>query len=170
MRCPTFDEVVKWRLCGRTSVILDGAYYYAHLRWRKNTVRHHIWDLVLIPLRRFFSTPGKWKQPLLGSIWWMAYSFIGDTASFEEGYLRAWYECLASEAPVTWINIFVGNRSLYVPILYDKVNQNIGNDRQIFETLRMWYSWLQLTRGFGEVVLPRRLTRIEKVGVRTTCS
>jgi hypothetical protein len=34
----------------------------------------------------------------------------------------------------------------------------------------MWYAWMQYRRWFGERVIPRKLTRVDQVEVRTSYS
>jgi hypothetical protein len=88
--------------------------------------------------------------------------------AFEADYAQAWRETLQTEGGALDLQIFVGRDALSVPVLFNKeVNGNVtaGNDRQTLEQLSMWYNWMQYKRGFGERILPRRLIRINKVGV-----
>jgi hypothetical protein len=99
-----------------------------------------------------------------------AYWGLFDTTltAFEADYAQAWRENLQAEGGALDLQIFVGRDALSVPILFNKeVNGNVtaGNDRQTLEQLSMWYNWMQYKRGFGERILPRRLIRINKVGV-----
>ena len=96
----------------------------------------------------------------------MVYVMLYDTEMFEEDYLQAMQNRLSRKGPVHRVSIFMGNEFLSVPILYDKVDTSIGNDRKTFQQLRTWYCWLQLKRGFGEILLAKRLQRIDKVDVR----
>ncbi|KAK4543992.1 hypothetical protein LTR36_004766 [Oleoguttula mirabilis] len=48
-------------------------------------------------------------------------------------------------------------------MLFDGRDEKIGSDRETFEMLRMWYCWMQVKRGFGEIILPRTLIRITQV-------
>ena len=98
-------------------------------------------------------------------LWWLSYMLLYDLDMFETDYLQAWHDRHAREGPVVWVNIFIGDESMCVPLLFDRSISRIGNDRQTFENLRMWYSLLRVKRGIGEVILPKRLVRIDQVGV-----
>lgn len=79
--------------------------------------------------------------------------------------MQAWQDQLERRGQVSHIDIFVGKDSQQVPVLFDE-KYGIGNDRNTFEMLRMWYCWIQVKRGFGEILLPRKLVRIYKARVR----
>ena len=63
------------------------------------------------------------------------------------------------------VTIFVGDNAISVPIMFDKDKPARNSDAKTFQQLLMWYSWMQYKGGFGEVIIPRRLVRVDKVSV-----
>jgi hypothetical protein len=100
---------------------------------------------------------------------WMMH--LGGTSLevFETDYRQAWEDTLAHEkngsGEVVMVNIFVGRDSMSVPVLFNKVDSTKNSDAETFKQLLMWYCWMQYKGGFGEVLLPRRLVRVDKVQV-----
>ena len=121
-------------------------------------------DFHLLLTRSLFI--GNGKSSFMCFCWWTQYFLLYSLDIFEEDYLRAWYDRLHREGAVVWVNIFLGSDVLCVPLSFDKTDDSIGTDRQTFESLRMWYSWLQVRRGFSEVLIPKRLVRVDRVSVR----
>ncbi|KAK3674101.1 hypothetical protein LTR78_005948 [Recurvomyces mirabilis] len=60
---------------------------------------------------------------------------------------------------------FLGQASLSMPILFDPHDNTIGNDRETLKMLGMCLSLLQVERGFTELLLPRTLTRVDRVQI-----
>lgn len=85
---------------------------------------------------------------------------------FEQDYYQAWQDALEKKGRVQQVKIFVSKDALSVPISFDENDAKTGSDRETFESLRMWYCWMQVRRDFGEVLLSRKLIRIDKVEVR----
>jgi hypothetical protein len=88
---------------------------------------------------------------------------------FETDYRQAWEDTLAREksgsGEVVMVNIFVGKDSMSVPVLFNKSDATENSDAETFKQLLMWYCWMQYKGGFGEVLLPRKLVRVDKVQV-----
>jgi hypothetical protein len=91
---------------------------------------------------------------------------------FETDYRQAWQDTLAREKPgsgeVVIVNIFVGKDSMAVPVLFNKNDPTKNSDAETFRQLLMWYCWMQYKGGIGEVILPRKLARVDKVRVGVT--
>ncbi|KAK1031552.1 hypothetical protein LTS16_017970 [Friedmanniomyces endolithicus] len=85
--------------------------------------------------------------------------------TFTQDYLQAWHDTLEARGKVVMINVLIGRNTLCVPILFDPNNSRIGSDQETFTMLRMWYCLMQLRRGFSELILPRRLVRVDQVEV-----
>ncbi|KAK5121110.1 hypothetical protein LTR85_005594 [Meristemomyces frigidus] len=94
---------------------------------------------------------------------WRAYLVYFPLDDFEQDYMQAWKDALEQRGSVVHINIFLGDNTLCVPILFDEKNLDVGSDRDTFEALQMWYCCMQVRRGFGEIILPRKLVRISQV-------
>lgn len=127
-------------------------------------------DRPLLTTRHFCLAPVKGTtkqllQPLLSYLWWMTYFSMYTTDKFQQDYIQAWCDKLSRKGPVVWVYIFNNDQSLCVPILFDPKDELTGNDRQTFEHLRMWYCLMRSKRGLSEIILPRRLIRVDKVGV-----
>jgi hypothetical protein len=88
---------------------------------------------------------------------------------FEKDFRQAWQDKLTRDCErdevVANVIIFVGNESMSVPVLFNSKDTTRNCDAETFRQLLMWYSWMQYKRGFGEVILPRRLVRVDKVKV-----
>lgn len=122
------------------------------------------WQRLMFHLRLPRSRYPEW---LIAMVWVYTLLFSAAPEEWEGIYVEAWRKRLAQQGAVVNVNIFVGSKAMSVPLLYDPENSGIGTDRQTFEMLRMWYSWMQFRRGSGEVILPRKLKRIDRVKVRT---
>lgn len=100
---------------------------------------------------------------------WLLHLYGTGLEVFETDYLHAWTEELKRTAngsdEVVIINIFVGKESMSVPVLFNKGDKTKNSDAETFKQLLMWYSWIQYKGGFGELILPRRLVRVDKVRV-----
>jgi len=118
------------------------------------------WYTLKWEYRCFYALNGRW--PALS--WSFLLPAVGPTVFFEE-YRCAWRHKLEQKGPVVEMSVCLGQEMLRVPILFDSGNQNIGSDRETFEMLHMWYSYMQSARGFGELLLPRRLARVFIVSV-----
>jgi hypothetical protein len=100
---------------------------------------------------------------------WYLHLYFTSLDTFEINYRQAWKDKLDSSrtgaGEVVMLNIFVGSDSMAVPLFFDRSDATKNSDAETFRQLCMWYSWMQYKRGFGEVVLPRRLARVDKVKV-----
>lgn len=105
------------------------------------------------------------------TLFWLIYLLTTPPNKFETDFRQSCEDKLSSVRSgtqnVVMISIFVGDESTSVPVLFSSANATESSDAETFRQLRTWYSWLQYNRGFGEVVLPKKLTRIDKVKVRT---
>lgn len=95
--------------------------------------------------------------------WWQMYSCTSDVHSFEQNYLEAWAHKLTVSRPPTQLYLFIGGEHIYAPM----PSTRISDDAETLETLRMWYKLLQSRRGLAELLLPKKLTRVDKVKVRS---
>ena len=104
------------------------------------------------------------------TLFWLIYLLIASTDKFETDFRQSCEDKLTSvrrgAQNVVTISIFVGDQSISVPVLFSKTNASENSDAETFRQLRTWYSWLQHNRGGGEVILPKKLARIDKVKVR----
>jgi hypothetical protein len=105
------------------------------------------------------------------TLFWLIYLLITSTDHFEIDFRQSCEDNLhsvrRSTQDVVTISIFVGDQSISVPVLFSKTYASENSDVETFRQLRTWYAWLQHNRGFGEVILPKKLARIDKVKVRT---
>ena len=119
-----------------------------------------------IPFSRMLVSINK-RTPTL---FWLIYLLTTSTDKFETDFRQSCEDKLTrarrGSQKVVTISIFVGDQSISVPVLFSKTESE-NSDSEIFRQLRTWYSWLQHNRGFGEVILPKKLARIDKVKVRT---
>jgi hypothetical protein len=53
-------------------------------------------------------------------------------------------------------------------VLFNKNDPTKNSDAETFRQLLMWYCWMQYKGGIGEVILPRKLVRVDKVQVGVT--
>jgi hypothetical protein len=123
-------------------------------------------DLPLKYTKDSLLAPGRWTQPMLSFIWWTSYFLLQSTDQFLQEFIQTWHEELSERGTVVWVNIFVSDQHLCVPISFESGKEIVGTDRQTFEALHMWYSLMRVKRGVSEIILPRRLVRVDKVGVR----
>jgi hypothetical protein len=104
------------------------------------------------------------------TLFWLIYLLATPPVKFETDFRQSCNDQLSSTRSgtqeVVTINIFIGDNSIAVPVLFSKTDATESSDAKTFRQLRTWYSWLQYNRGFGEVVLPKKLTGIDKVKVR----
>ncbi|KAK0250430.1 hypothetical protein LTS09_014434 [Friedmanniomyces endolithicus] len=96
---------------------------------------------------------------------WAFYLVNFPLEAYTQDYIQAWHDTLETRGKVVMINVLIGRNNLCVPTLYDPSNLSIGSDQETFTMLRMWYCLMQLRRGFSELILPRRLVRIDQVEV-----
>ncbi|KAF2430613.1 hypothetical protein EJ08DRAFT_649430 [Tothia fuscella] len=123
-------------------------------------------------------------------IWWIVYLLISDLNEFEQNFLNAWMlqdvHITASDAtaqsadeeesnagvrvnteigcrslrPRTPVLIYVHEEPLEIPILF----QDISNT-ELLKQLKMFYRYLKIKRGLAELVIPRKLMKIDCVEV-----
>jgi hypothetical protein len=109
------------------------------------------------------------NKQISAELFWYLHLYFTSLDTFEMNYRQAWKDRLESSktgaGEVVMLNIFVGNDSMAVPLYLDRGDTTKNSDAETFRQLCMWYSWMQYKRGFGEVVLPRRLARVDKVKV-----
>jgi len=106
-------------------------------------------DFILFKVLIFCIKPK--RNSFMIKLWWVCYFLLTDIDSFEQDYMQAWRDRLESDGNVENIHIFVSRDHLQVPILsIQNLALSNGLDRTNFYSLRMWYSWMQLKRGFGE--------------------
>lgn len=102
-------------------------------------------------------------------VFWYLHLYFTSLNDFEMNFRQAWKDNLDSARSgadeVVMVNIFVGNESMAVPLLFNQSDATKNSDVRTFKQLGIWYSWMQYRRGFGEVILPRRLAHIDKVKV-----
>ncbi|KAK4555744.1 hypothetical protein LTR86_006964 [Recurvomyces mirabilis] len=106
-----------------------------------------------------------WLNRKATNLSWSLYFTIGYDKAFEQDYIEAWRVRLASLGDTTAVYGFLGLQSLPMPVLFDPHDNAIGNDRATLEMLRMCFSLLQAERGFTELLLPRNLTRVDRVNI-----
>lgn len=104
-------------------------------------------------------------QPMPSFMWWTTYFLLYSTDHFLQEFIQTWHEELCQRGTVISVNIFVSDQHLCVPIAFDSGKETVGTDWQTFEALHMWYSLMRVKRGLSEIILPRRLVRVDKVGV-----
>ena len=109
------------------------------------------------------------NKQISAELFWYLHLFLTSMDTFEMNYRQSWKDTLDAakngDSEVVMLNIFVGNESMAVPLLFDRSDATMNSDAETFKQLCMWYSWMQYKRGFGELVLPRRLARVDKVKV-----
>lgn len=93
---------------------------------------------------------------------------LPDLDTFETNFVQAWLDYLSRIGVVVKVKIFASGESMIVPILSENQGGQPASDATTFEHLVMWYSWMRYKRGFGELLLPRQLFRVDKVKVRAT--
>jgi hypothetical protein len=101
-------------------------------------------------------------------MWWQLHYCIADLHDAEENYLEAWAANLELQAPgrAARLHLFVGGEYVFAPIPIKRD----WDDTAVLARLRMWYRLLQSRQGLAEVLLPKRLTRVDKVKVGNTPS
>ncbi|KAK1061565.1 hypothetical protein LTR74_010956 [Friedmanniomyces endolithicus] len=135
----------------------------ASLRWK--------WPLNQIGSQRSRDAPSADLELFIAlnksSPWlsWAFYLVNFPMETFTQDYLKAWHDTLEARGEVVMINVLIGRNTLCVPILFDPNNGGMSSDQETFTMLRMWYCLMQLRRGFSELILPRRLVRIDKVEI-----
>lgn len=144
---------------------------------RAVTVILYFWPiawLTLLPLYLLWKIGGMHllvfvNRHISAGLFWYLHLFFTSMDTFEINYRQSWKDALDAtkdgDSEVVMLNIFVGNESMAVPLLYNQVDPTMNSDAETFKQLCMWYSWMQYKRGFGELVLPRWLARIDKVKV-----
>lgn len=105
----------------------------------------------------------KWPNDFITGIWWHWYQFLADEGDFEMDYVAAWRYKLeqsnnSGPAPHD-VHLYVENSHLKAPI------PTGPDDAATFRALQMWYCLIQFRMGLGEILLPKRLTRIDRVQV-----
>jgi len=105
----------------------------------------------------------KWPNAFITTIWWQGYLLLADEDDFEMDYIAAWRHKLeqsnnSGPAPHD-VYLYVENSSLKAPI------PTGPDDAATFRVLQMWYCMMQFRMGLGEILLPKRLTRIDRVQV-----
>lgn len=101
------------------------------------------------------------------TLYWLIRLYTLPLDSFEFEYRHTWQGELrrSHDDKVVDLNIFGGGNSMSVPIAFDKEEPENNSDAETFKQLLMWYSWMQFKGGLGEMIIPRRLVRIDKVEV-----
>ena len=77
-------------------------------------------------------------------------------------YVAAWrhkFEQSNNSGPALHVHLYVENSYLKAPI------PTGPDDEATFRALQMWYCLIQFRMGLGEILLPKRLTRIDRVQV-----
>jgi hypothetical protein len=152
----------EWRLLAfaRASMVVS---YFWPIAW-----------LTLLPLYLVWKIGGMRalivvNKQISADVFWYLHLFLTSMDTFEMNFRQSWKDTLDAakdgDSEVFMLNIFVGNESMAVPLLYNRIDPTMNSDAETFKQLCMWYSWMQYKRGFGELVLPRRLARIDKVKV-----
>lgn len=102
-------------------------------------------------------------------LFWYLHLYFTSLDTFETNFRQSWKDTLDStkkgDGEVVMLHIFVENESMDVPLLFYRSDPTMNSDADTFRQLCMWYSWMQYKRGFGEVILPRPLARVDKVKV-----
>jgi hypothetical protein len=120
-----------------------------------------------------------WTNKFSPRLFWTVYFIIADwqlfdttLTTFGDDFTQAWRDYFERKGGTLDLQIFVGKDSFSVPILCKIENGvcTVGSDAKTFRSLRMWYAWMQYRRWFGERVIPRKLTRVDQVEVRTSYS
>jgi hypothetical protein len=150
------------------------------LGWQIETImklRFYFWPiawLTLLPLYLVWKIGGMRalivvNKQISADVFWYLHLFLTSMDTFEMNFRQSWKDTLDAakegDSEVLMLNIFVGNESMAVPLLYNRIDPTMNSDAETFKQLCMWYSWMQYKRGFGELVLPRRLARVDKVKV-----
>lgn len=158
-----------WRILVFAKFICTYFFTFTWTLWFWPLLMYAGWTCVgfpRIPLSRMLVSINK-RSP---AIFWLIYLLITSTDEFETDFRQSCEDKLTSirrgTQSVATISIFMGDQSISVPVLYSSTNASENSDAETFRQLRTWYSWLQHNRGFGEVILPKKLTRIDKVKVR----
>lgn len=105
----------------------------------------------------------KWPY-VFTTIWWLLYQLFADVGDFELDYIGAWRHKLeqsSNSSPVE-VHLYVENNYLKAPI------PTRLDDAATLRALQMWYCLLQSKMGTGEILLPKRLIRIDRVRVGTS--
>jgi hypothetical protein len=91
------------------------------------------------------------------------YQILADESDFEMDYIAAWRQKLEqsnNSGPASHdVHLYVENSYLKAPI------PTGPDDAATFRVLQMWYCLIQFRMGLGEILLPKRLTRIDRVQV-----
>lgn len=87
--------------------------------------------------------------------------------AFEKLYIEAWTSRSRRLGLASQVYLIFEEQTIRVPILINGGAAG-GNDQQTVARLHMWYSWLETKRGLQEIVLPKRLVRIDLVRVNRT--
>ena len=105
----------------------------------------------------------RWPNTLVTSIWWQWYQLLADEGDFEMDYIAAWRHKLAQSNPAgpapPDLHLWVDKAHLKAPI------PTGPDDAATLRTLQMWYCLIQSRLGLSEILLPKRLTRIDRVHV-----
>jgi hypothetical protein len=157
----------EWRLLAfaRATTVMS---YFWPLAWFTYLPLYLLWKIggmrALVVVNKQMSADGFWYLHL----------FFTSIDTFEVTYRQSWKDTLDAtkdgDSEVIMVNIFVGNESMAVPLLYNRVDPTMNTNAETCKQLCMWYSWMQYKRGFGELVLPRRLARVDKVEASILCS
>ena len=89
------------------------------------------------------------------ALWWLIVYLTSRSEAFELTLVSHWERQVSGRM----LYVFVGGVHLKVPLVEEM------DDRETLKLLRMWYRWLLVRRGFVEVILPRKLQRIDVVQV-----
>jgi hypothetical protein len=105
----------------------------------------------------------KWPNDFITTMWWRWYQLLADEDDFEMDYVAAWRYKLEqsnnSDLAPQDVHLYVENSYLKAPI------PTGPDDAATFRALQMWYCLIQFRMGLGEMLLPKRLTRIDRVQV-----
>lgn len=118
------------------------------------SLRHVTFRITIGILRR-------WPNSFITTMWWQYYQLLADEHDFEMDYIAAWRQKLehSNNLAAHDVHLYVDNSYLKAPIPAGP------DDAATFRVLQMWYCLMQFRMGLGEILLPKRLTRIYRVQV-----
>lgn len=130
-------------------------------KWRLPR-RLRLRDVILVAL--YFLVKW-WANDFTVHVWWYMCAILWDAESFENAFGNTWSSKLARHC--SSIHVFVDGKHFLalIPTKHDVLAED--DDAQTLELLRMWYCAHRLRRGLGELLLPRKLVRIDKVQARS---
>jgi hypothetical protein len=94
----------------------------------------------------------------------VVYLIISDFRDFEQNFSTAWSQKAASLSVDTLL--FVKDMSISAPMRFAEANVTT---EETIQQIKLFYRLLKTKRGLPEVIIPRRLRRIDAVDVSTMC-